>query len=692
MSRHPNQGKNQPFLQKLKESGIDLKMSNALRMEFLDAEDTAAALPNMPTYGRASIKIPYYNPFTEKPLPQKYARYRLLGDPIGVPSDKRAPKYLQPKGSSVYPYHAVFTRNSGKHVKWIEVSQDVSVPVILTEGEFKAICAILFGYMAIAFGGVDSFTEPGSGGKLLSFLAQIVWRNRTVYIIYDSDMSEKPQVYAAACRLAEILTAHGADVRICSLPATVGAKVGLDDYLMRPGMSVPIFESDVLESAESFRDLSQLAVLNEGLAYVRSTDHIYRRYPGKGWRAVNQQRFFKVGDYATQMVSIPGADGKSKKVSLISRWNLWAGRNTAQEAVYFPGASGLMEDGNLSTWPGWPCEFSPGDVAPFYALFNHVLKDCSAEVREYVLCWFAHTIKFPHIRNQVSIVVFSTMHGSGKSMLGDCLLRLHGENGRKIGQRDLTSEFCGWMADSTFVLCNEASGKNGDSRSLADKLKDITDARTVSVRKLYVDSYESPAYFNLYFTTNHPDAFYIEDTDRRYCIIPAPSEVLPKSIARRYVEWCDAGGLSHLGYHFQNDIDLSGFSPFAPPPKTSAHELMYSLSQSSFESFIDDALDAPDIFLAKYLIPASGSARREIFSVAEIREAYRTHTGEYVKDKTIRNVLEVKGIAKVCGGARIKVDKPTPYKGVYYAFAKPKKWASLDVQSADIKSHIAGGF
>lgn len=695
MPRHPNQGKNQPFLQKLKESGIDLKVSNALRMGFLDVDDTAAALPDMPTYGRISIKIPYYNPFTEKPLPKKYARYRLLGEALCISSDKKAPKYLQPKGSHVYPYLPVFTRNSGMHIKWREVAQDVSNPLIFTEGEFKSICAALRGYPAIGLGGVDSFTEPRSGGQLLESLRQFVWRDRMVYIIYDSDMSEKPQVYAAACRLAELLTADGADVHICTIPASVGgSKVGLDDYLMEH--SVPEFESDVLGTAQSFRDVSRLAELNKRLVYVEDGDHIYKKLSDGCWGPVSLARFTKFGDAANTPITVPAADGKTKKVSLLSRWLVWAGRAKAHKAEYYPGVSGMLDNGNLSVWPGWGRDFkeprSKADIAPFYALFDFLFRGASPEIRKWALCWIAHTIQFPNIRNQTIMLLFSVTQGTGKSLLGDILRRLHGNNGRAINQNDLSGAYSGWQSDTTFVTCNEVHGGDSDSRALADKLKDITDAKVVSVRKMYMDSYEATPYFSFYFTTNRPDAFFLESSDRRNFVWQVPEETISDKVLNSVYAWLDSGGLDYLGYHLLQDIDLSKYAPYKAPPRTEAHGIMSELSKSSFESFIDDALDAPDVFISSNLFPSTGSASREIFSVPEIRDAYFTHSGERVKDKTVRNVLAVKRVVKVRGGERVRVTKPVAYKGVYYAFSNSGKWGRADISNKSIQDHIEGGF
>ena len=68
---------------------------------------------------------------------------------------------------------------------------------------------------------------------LLDGLAALPWKDRTVYIIFDSDIATKPEVQRAESELAKALTAKGANVRCVRLPSGPrGKKVGLDDYLL----------------------------------------------------------------------------------------------------------------------------------------------------------------------------------------------------------------------------------------------------------------------------------------------------------------------------------------------------------------------------------------------------------------------------------------------------------------------------
>ena len=63
-------------------------------------------------------------------------------------------------------------------------------------------------------------------------LDKITWKDRTVCVVYDSDLATKPPVRSAEFRLGRELRARGAEVFAVRLPGGPnGEKVGLDDYL-----------------------------------------------------------------------------------------------------------------------------------------------------------------------------------------------------------------------------------------------------------------------------------------------------------------------------------------------------------------------------------------------------------------------------------------------------------------------------
>ncbi len=139
-------------------------------------------------------------------------------------------KYESPIGRGNHAYFAVRSP---------DVLRDPSYPLLISEGEKKALKAKQEGFDCIGLVGVYGFQkarpDKSKPRELIDDLApsSIVWKGRTVYICYDSDLAEKVEVRWAEWHLAETLMRHGANVRVVRLPSGPnGEKVGLDDYLV----------------------------------------------------------------------------------------------------------------------------------------------------------------------------------------------------------------------------------------------------------------------------------------------------------------------------------------------------------------------------------------------------------------------------------------------------------------------------
>jgi P4 family phage/plasmid primase-like protien len=128
--------------------------------------------------------------------------------------------------------------------------RDATVPLGIAESEIKAAAVDQIGIPCVGICGVYAWMrkrEKGPDGKptgepeLIADMADLAWENRTVYIIFDSDISSNRNVATAAWRLAGILKRHGAIVKVVKLPhgpADVDGnaeKVGADDFLAANG-------------------------------------------------------------------------------------------------------------------------------------------------------------------------------------------------------------------------------------------------------------------------------------------------------------------------------------------------------------------------------------------------------------------------------------------------------------------------
>jgi hypothetical protein len=107
---------------------------------------------------------------------------------------------------------------------------DPAAPLLVTEGEKKALKANQEGLAAIAVGGLWNWQ---TGGRPIADLDRIDWCERPTLVAPDSDTWTRPDLLQPVFAFGKELEGRGAKVTVLKLPpGPDGAKVGLDDYLV----------------------------------------------------------------------------------------------------------------------------------------------------------------------------------------------------------------------------------------------------------------------------------------------------------------------------------------------------------------------------------------------------------------------------------------------------------------------------
>jgi RecA-family ATPase len=169
------------------------------------------------------LGIPFIHPTTEE---TRLIRVRPDVAPI---IDGKPAKYLSPKGAGNLLYCPPGCADR---------INDPTEPLYITEGEFKALAAWQAGLLAVGTVGVNGWKGKGLNGhgQPIPDLDLIVWRERTIIIVFDSDAAINPEVQRARQALAREAYRRGArTVYTINLPAPDGVKVGWDDYLQAHG-------------------------------------------------------------------------------------------------------------------------------------------------------------------------------------------------------------------------------------------------------------------------------------------------------------------------------------------------------------------------------------------------------------------------------------------------------------------------
>lgn len=539
---------------------------------------------------------------------------------------------------------------------WKDVAKDPELEVWFTEGEKKAASACKLGVPTIGLGGVWSFRSSKSGKLLLPDFDLIEWAKRDVTVIFDSDFTSNEHVRAAMVMFAKELSRLGALVRLAFVPpGPDDEKRGLDDYFMEH--SLDDFYADV--ETDQYDESFALWEMSDKIAFIRDVGCVYEFSTGKLWD--RNKLVASVMANCEHEVGTP--DGKVTRVNTASAWLKWPRRLEYAKLVYEPGESKVLGS-DLNTWPGWGCEAKKGDVKPFYKLINYLFQRDAKNI-PWFMQWLAYPIQNPGVKLYTSVLVHGRTHGTGKSFIGVIMSRLYGRNYSEIGSEDLESQFNEWAVSKQFIMGEEITG--GDKRRDADKIKRIITRELLSVNSKYQPVYTIRDCVNYYLTSQHPDALFIEPTDRRFFIVEAPDEALSRDTYREIDEWKDSeAGPSALLHHLLHDVDCSEFDPKDPAPHTDAKADMLHLSLSDLDQFCEALKVDPDSVCRV----GGVVAHRDLFTPAELLHLYDPEGSK-------RTTLHALGKAlRRAGFRRLPLTTTATGSKNLYAVRNHEKWAS----------------
>lgn len=566
------------YVGKIESSGLTEELGAQLGFELVTSE-AASELP-IP-YAVGGFKIPYFN---LDGTPSGFWRYRYLREvrsQTEIAANKRPTRYVQPKNSLNELYLPPL-------VDWKSLALAANQPLIITEGELKAAACCAQGHPCIGLGGVWCFRSAKHHKPYLEQFELFDWKGRTVYICYDSDAATNDKVVTAENALAISLLKLGAVPKIARLPALCPPeKTGLDDFLLTEGSSGLL---EVLGAAIEWESAKELFALNEEVVYVRD--------PGVVMIRESFQRLAPVAftshAYANRRYweAVPAANDRVRMVerSAAAEWVKWTGRAEVSRVTYLPGRERITENNELNTWPGWKCDPVPGDVTPWTQLLGYLFAEEPA-ARAWFEKWCAYPLQHPGVKLFTAVNIWGTQHGTGKSLVGYTLFEIYGKNGLEITDKELGSAFNDWAESKQFVMGDEITG--GDKRHSADRMKSMITQKFLRVNQKFMPVFTVPDCINYYFTSNHPDAFFLENTDRRFFIHAVNRPPLPQEFYRSYSKWLYGGGARHLFHHLLN-LDVSDFNPAAPALMTNAKLEMIDAGRSDLSSWVTALKEHPE--------------------------------------------------------------------------------------------------
>lgn len=625
--------------EKLLSSGLTSSDGSALGMY----EVASAATLDKALEARPALVIPYMGldgkPMSAHPQWPNFYRVRYLDKPkvdFKKVAGEKDQRYAQPFGSGVCAYFP-------KSVNWSEISKDAEFDLIITEGELKAAAACQAGFPTIGLGGVWNFRSSKDGVWFLPELEQVEWARRTVFICFDSDYLEKPNVCLAMGALCEELQERGALVRILTLPeGEDGAKVGLDDYLLghtADDLKERLLEADPLGMSRALWRMNDevLYVEDPGMIVVEET---FQKMSPDAFKAHSRW----ATSSATETRISPKGELHREKVPAAPVWLRWPMRRTVRRLTYAPGQPLITEDQELNQWPGWGVKPRRGDVQPFLKLTKFLFAGTEPGVLDWFYDWLAYPIQNPGAKMFSAVVIHGVAQGTGKTLIGYTMGKIYGQNFKEITDDDLEETF--WAENKQFILGDEVSGK--DNRQYMNTLKRLITKETTTINIKFIPQYELPNCMNFLFTSQHSDSFFLEDKDRRFCIVEVQDDPLPIKFYQEYDEWYKKGhGCAALMHWLlERKIDKD-FNPAAPAPRTAAKERMIAATKGDLGSWVYELKNFPDQVLR------FGQMRhtRDLFSSKELLAIYeQDHVNAKVTAVGLGRQLAAAGFFQVNDG------------------------------------------
>jgi Family of unknown function (DUF5906) len=203
---------------------------------------------------------------------------------------------------------------------------------------------------------------------------------------------------------------------------------------------------------------------------------------------------------------------------------------------------------------------------------------------------------------------------------------------------------------------DEGEGARFDRFKFYDRMKTltVTPPETLSCNEKNVKPYDVVNVTFPIITTNYEtESIHLSPDDRRALVAASVSkkEEFTEESWNKFYRWYETDdgsgtGIGHVVAYLKT-LDLSGFNPKAPPPKTAAWHAIVDASRSQSESEFDDALDA--------------LGRPDAVTIFQLKGAATMSLTKWLKEP--KNARHIAGRLKECG--YVTVRNPDSKKGLW---------------------------
>jgi hypothetical protein len=612
-------------------------------------------------YVRQRLGLPAFKPNNDRGKHTIYFEYR---DPISGDIRYRKKRIELADGTKTFVIEPKGRGGSSPLLYGSERLADITEgqPVFIVEGEKKVDRLSEFGAIAVcADAGAKSKWLPGHA-ELLRGLDIILWP--------DSDDAGERYIESAA----KCLNGHSAGLRVVrpfGLPN--GAK----------GKDVCDWQGDanalakLAESAAPYAPAQETKppAGNESL----SLENFYAYMPMHSYIFVPSREMWPASSVNSRLPRVQLANengwqilddkGEQKTQSPAT----WLDQNRPVETMTWAPGEPMLIGGRLVSNGGWiahasvntfnlyrPPDRLPGDAAKASPWVEHGER-IFAEGFRHIKQWLAHRVQRPYEKINHALVL-GGCQGIGKDTLLEPLKYAVGPwNFAEVTPQQALGRFNGFLKSVILRISEARDLGDVDRFKFYDHMKSLTAAPpdVLRVDEKHLREYSIFNCCGVIVTTNHKtDGIYLPEDDRRHFVAWNDSlikEDFTESYWNNLWAWYESGGHAHVAAYL-GELDLSGFNPKAPPPKTAAFWDIVDANRAPEESELADVLDrmgtADAVTLDQILRGAIGLEIEGWLRDRKNRRSvpYRLEKCGYVP---VRNDLAKDGLWKIKGARQV---------------------------------------
>jgi hypothetical protein len=252
------------------------------------------------------------------------------------------------------------------------------------------------------------------------------------------------------------------------------------------------------------------------------------------------------------------------------------------------------------------------------------------------------------------------------------VVAIYGKNGKFVNERQIHgSDFNYWQCDAQFIVGDEIGGVDRMARrEIVDFMKTLITDKALEIRRKYLPPLNYANHVNYAFLSNHIDAVFIEDHDRRFWVPQVTQERKSPEFYAAYAAWAEKGAPA-LFYYLLHRVSLEGFNPHGPAPLTTAKEIMIENARGRAAEWAHEIRTNRQNALRI-------NADKNLFTIDELMTAFKIrYILEHLKEGPVKVREAVLGAGfKFAAGARqcptktagksrifIMTDDTAPYEG-----------------------------